>query len=191
MLMIRVDVARGFILHHHGGVYVDMDYHPTPRFQEVFDISLLKPAVGEYTHLGVTTIPNNAWIASRKADPFWITRFFPDIFSQLSNPSFNSIVFELAVGSWATVLCAAGPLAWWSWVRGGDAIALEFSKVYEAWGEHAKQVGTKSGWVRWTELGKHVVVFTLLLCLSLYGLWAFILTQLTDSDCKSELRFTT
>ena len=183
MLMIKVDVARGFLLHHFGGVYVDIDYHPTHRFEEVFDIPLLKPAVGEYQDLGLTRIPNNAWIASRKGDIFWTDVFFPDVYRQLANPSLASIVFELAVGSWATVLFAAGPLAWWSWVKRGDAIAFEFSKVYQSWGEHAKRAGTKSGWVRWAELGKHVAVFAILLFFSLYGVVKAMLTiQLTESN---------
>ena len=68
----RIDVSRYFLLHHFGGVYMDMDFHlrkdiePLLRGAKIFSYKSYQAIVKDWDFFG------NAFMASEKGEPFWL-----------------------------------------------------------------------------------------------------------------------
>jgi mannosyltransferase OCH1-like enzyme len=67
----RADAVRYFILYHYGGVYADLDYHPTKPFDDLFykehDVYLVMSGNLRYI--------TNSLMASKIKAAFWLTMF--------------------------------------------------------------------------------------------------------------------
>ena len=68
----RIDVSRYYILHHFGGVYMDMDFHlrkdiePLLRGARIFSYKSYQAVVKGWEFFG------NAFMASEKGEDFWL-----------------------------------------------------------------------------------------------------------------------
>ncbi len=107
-LIQRADIARCFILHAFGGVYVDMDAQALAPIDIIFSSShaplVLLGFMGRH-------ILNNAFIASSKLNPFWTECFFPEVCKrQKSVPFWVSVGKKLSVG--LEVSYTTGPFVW-------------------------------------------------------------------------------
>ena len=76
---MRVDAVRYFILHHHGGVYIDLDFECLQPMDKLLKDKELLLGIGPDAHLknkaaikrNFNKIIVNAWMASIPAHPFW------------------------------------------------------------------------------------------------------------------------
>jgi mannosyltransferase OCH1-like enzyme len=127
----RCDLARAFILHAFGGVYMDIDYRPLESHLHFFSPgwSLKEEVVvGDNDLLGV----NNAWIYSSKGHSFW-TMFLHQCFQEIENPSFRNICLKVLFPTWE-VISSTGPAQYYSLK---DYLRIE-PRVYREWGIHGE-----------------------------------------------------
>ena len=128
----RCDIARAFILHAHGGLYMDIDYRALPKIKYFFDDSLLwnshKVIVGDNELMGV----NNAWIYSSKGNEFWF-KYLDYSFSQVESPSLVNIIIRLVFPTWE-VISSTGPEVYY---RLKHYLEID-SRVYSEWGIHGE-----------------------------------------------------
>ena len=76
---MRVDAARYFIMHHFGGVYVDLDFECLRAIDPLLEGKTLLLGLEPGSHLGqqvarqsgLERIVGNAFIASQAGHPFW------------------------------------------------------------------------------------------------------------------------
>lgn len=134
----RCDLARGFILHSEGGLYMDIDYVPSKKIKTFFFDELLwtshKIIVGNNSLLGV----NNAWIYSNKGNLFW-EKYLINAFSEVESPSLFNIFISIIFPTWATI-SSTGPIQFNKLVK-----LLEVdSRVFKQWGDHG--IGSEPTW---------------------------------------------
>jgi mannosyltransferase OCH1-like enzyme len=134
----RCDIARGFILHSYGGLYMDIDYEPNESIQEFFQDSLLwkskKVIVGSNDLLGV----NNAWIYSSSNHFFW-EKYLSMAFSEVESPSLVNIFIGLVFPTWS-IISSTGPEVYNKLKK---FIEVD-DRVYKKWGEHGR--GSQPTW---------------------------------------------
>lgn len=90
LLIQRADAARAFILHHHGGVYADMDSMPLQSFDAVLDelhaavggrhvVALGRTVIGARMAAITGALVDNSIILSTAGHPFWQESFLPRV----------------------------------------------------------------------------------------------------------------
>jgi len=128
----RCDIARAFILHAHGGLYMDIDFNPNASMVEFFREPLLwnshKVIVGQNSLLGV----NNAWIYSNKGNLFW-EKYLSLAFGEIESPTLLNIFISLVFPTWS-IISSTGPEIY-NKLR--EYLEID-ARVYESWGEHGK-----------------------------------------------------
>ena len=170
----RCDIARAFILHAHGGLYMDIDFRALPKIKDFFGDTLLwkseKVIVGDNALMGV----NNAWIYSNKGNKFWYI-YLEYSFSELESPSLKNIFFRLLFPTWE-VISSTGP-----GVYNALKKYLEIdSRVYGEWGNHGENSSP-------TWFNKSACTMqTLVVCILLLGWLGFVSNQIlgdTSTPC--------
>jgi len=68
----RADAVRYFVLHHHGGIYADLDYEPQSNFYEFMPPNQVAMVESPYYWNERT---QNCLMSSPKHDPFWVDLF--------------------------------------------------------------------------------------------------------------------
>jgi len=162
----RCDIARAFILHAYGGLYMDIDFRALPKIKDFFNDALLwkseKVIVGDSALMGV----NNAWIYSNKGNDFWY-KFLEYSFFQLESPSLRNILIRLLFPTWE-VISSTGPGVYYALKQ-----YLEIdSRVYGEWGNHGEN--SSPTWFNKSACTAQ----TLLVCILLLGWLGFLSTQL-------------
>jgi mannosyltransferase OCH1-like enzyme len=101
-LIVKCDVARAFILHHHGGIYVDCDFAPNERFGE-FKIADRVAFVHD-PWFGC----NNYLISSPKGSKFWL-KYLDAVAETLQEPLIQDMFASVLMTTWP-VLSLSGPV---------------------------------------------------------------------------------
>jgi mannosyltransferase OCH1-like enzyme len=164
----RCDLARAFILHAFGGVYMDIDYRPLEAYSQFFSPGWNEReevVVGENELLGV----NNAWVYSSKGHSFW-TKFLHQCFQEIENPSFQNICIKLFVPTWE-VISSTGPAQYYSLK---EFLRIE-PRVYREWGKHGED--SEPTWFNKSANVQQTLVVSLLLI----GCIGFFCTRGMDS----------
>lgn len=128
----RCDIARAFILHAQGGLYMDIDYRALPKIKYFFEDALLwksqKVIVGDNDLMGV----NNAWIYSNKGNEFWF-KYLEYSFLQVESPTIINILIRLVFPTWE-VISSTGPEVYY---RLKQHLEID-SRVFSEWGIHGE-----------------------------------------------------
>ena len=173
----RCDIARAFILHSEGGLYMDVDYRPLPAITNFFTDALLwgstKVIVGDNDLMGV----NNAWIYSSAGHDFW-SLYLHSSFEEVELPKVSNICLSLVFPTWE-IISSTGP-----GIYNKLKNKLEIDKrVFGEWGIHGEN--SIPTWFNKTTCTQK----TLLVCMLVLGSVGFFMSQLWGSSTPSFFSF--
>jgi mannosyltransferase OCH1-like enzyme len=173
----RCDIARAFILHSEGGVYMDVDYRPLVKFRDFFNDNLLwgskKVIVGDNDLMGV----NNAWIYSSAGHGFWNV-YLHKAFREIESPRLSNIFLSLLFPTWE-IISSTGP-AVYNELR--QNLEVE-PRVFNEWGIHGEN-STPTWFNKSTCTQK-----TLLVSMLVLGSVGFFISQLWGKATPSYFSF--
>jgi mannosyltransferase OCH1-like enzyme len=159
----RCDIARAFILHAHGGLYMDVDYVPNTSIKEFFNDPLLwrshKIILGHNSLLGV----NNAWIYSNSGNVFW-DKYLSLAFSEIESPSLVNIFISLVFPTWS-IISSTGPGVYYSLKR---YVEVD-NRVFEKWGVHG--AGSQPTWFNKLACTQQTLIVMILCVCAIGFMW--------------------
>ena len=160
-LIVKCDVARAFILHHHGGIYVDCDFDPNDNFSD-FRVEDRVVFQGD-PWFGC----NNYLISSPKKAPFWV-KYLEAIAETLERPLLKDIFTTILLSTWP-VLSLSGPVQVRRVILNYPQLARVKGKENE-FGLHGDR-DESVGWFSMSQyrVQKYTVIF--LFVFALIGLW--------------------
>lgn len=164
----RCDLARAFLLHFFGGVYMDVDFRPLEKHREFFIQDWYKRdevRVGTNELLGV----NNAWIYSNKGNSFWYD-YLDYAFAEIQEPALLNICIKIMFPTWE-VISSTGPIVYYTLK---DKLIVD-SRVFGEWGMHGELA--EPTWFNKSTNVKQTVLVSLLLL----GCFGFFLTAMLCS----------
>ena len=169
----RCDIARAFILHAHGGLYMDVDYRPLVKIRDFFSDKLQwgskKVIVGDNDLMGV----NNAWIYSSAGHGYWNV-YLHHAFQEIESPKLSNIFISLLFPTWE-IISSTGP-----GIYNKLKHNLEIEpRVFSEWGIHGENA-TPTWFNKSTCTQK-----TLLVSLMLLGSLGFFLSHVWGSTTPS------
>lgn len=117
--VVRADIARAFVLHARGGLYVDADCVPTrlnfdwpaPRHREAERAVPVLISQGAKASPVIGAVPTNCVIASSRGALFWTRDFLPRVSKSLERPGWF-VTLASIVEPDAALVDIAGPLAY-------------------------------------------------------------------------------
>jgi len=173
----RCDIARCFILHSEGGLYMDVDFRPLPGIRNFFQDNLLwnstKVIVGHDDLMGV----NNAWIYSSAGHEFW-NFYLHSALEEVERPKFSNICISLLFPTWE-IISSTGP-----GVYNKLKNKLEIDhRVYGEWGVHGE--GSNPTWFNKTTCTQKTLVVSLMIL----GSVGFFISQLWGNSTPSYFSF--
>lgn len=150
-LIVKCDVARAFILYHHGGIYTDCDFDPNSNFSN-FTIQKEVAFIGD-PWFGC----NNYLISSPPKAAFWL-KYLDAIAQTLERPLIKDMLTSILLTTWP-ILSLSGPVQIRRLIAKNPSLAIIKGREGE-YGHHGERE-EKGAWFSTTQyrLQKYVVIF--------------------------------